>query len=190
MVVWYGEMQAMTKQLSDPSGFAESARFDAMMHEHESLVRGAVFGVLGAVDELDDVAQQAWLKAWHHRGELFRVENSAGWLYRVARRTALDAIRSRQRKRSLWNRLIRQPMPMAAEAADETVRQSEQTKLVHDAIETLSEKYRTIIILRVFDTMSYKQIAETLGLPIATVETRLLRARKMLRDKLRQRGVL
>ncbi len=161
-----------------------------MMREHESLVRGAVFGVLGAVDELDDVAQQSWLKAWRHRGELFRVENPAGWLYRVSRRTALDAIRSRQRKRSLWDRLVRRPMRVTAVAADEVVRQSEHSRLVHEAIETLPEKYRSIIILRVFEAMSYKAISETLTMPVATVETRLLRARKILRDKLRQRGVL
>ncbi len=180
----------MATQFPNSPGPTAEARFDAMMREHESLVRGAVYGVLGAADELDDVAQQSWLKAWRHCDEFFTVANPAGWLYRVARRTALDAIRSRQRKRSLLDRLRRRPMQTAEDSAETTVHQQEHTALVHEAIETLSDKYRTIIILRVFESLSYKAIAKTLSIPEATVETRLLRARKQLRDKLRQRGVL
>jgi RNA polymerase sigma factor (sigma-70 family) len=183
-------MHAMATQFPNSPAPTTEARFDAMMREHESLVRGAVYGVLGVVDELDDVAQQVWLKAWRHCDELFTVANPAGWLYRVARRTALDAIRSRQRKRSLWDRLKRRPMQTVADAADTAIQQEEHSRLVREAIETLSDKYRTIIILRVFELMSYKAIAETLSIPEATVEMRLFRARKQLRDKLRQRGVL
>ena len=52
------------------------------------------------------------------------------------------------------------------------------------AIEQLPQKYRIVLVLRVQQGLSYIQIAETLGLPVATVETRLVRVRRMLRDKL------
>ena len=53
-----------------------------------------------------------------------------------------------------------------------------------EAVGELPEKYRSVLVLRVWQEQSYEQIADTLGLPAATVGTRLVRARQMLRKKL------
>jgi len=159
---------------------------EELIARHEPWVRGAVFAVLGRSDDVDDVLQQVWLKVWQRRSQLGGVTNWRNWLYTLARNTAIDAGRSAARRRGLWQRVktLVSRRRRAHGPVDEDLQAAERHARTIQAVEALDEKYRAVLVLRVWHGLGYREIARTLGITPQAVETRLVRARRMLRDKL------
>ena len=161
----------------------DAAAMTAVVARHERWLRGVAFSALGRPDDVDDVLQQVWLALWRRRDELPNVANCRNWLYRLTRNAAIDAGRSARRRRMLWRGIVRRFRRQAGRADEEAARQ-DVLRSALQAVRELDEKYRTVLVLRVWHGLSYRRIAETLDLPVETVETRLLRARRQLRGKL------
>jgi len=171
-----------------PRGDGEA--FGEMIERHGPWLRGVVFSVLGQTDELDDVMQQLWANLWRRRGDLGEVRNWRNWLYSAARRTAIDAGRARGRRKRLWESFVTRLRSGWGEqtSPDGNLAARDELHRTVQAMERLPEKYRTALVLRVWQDFSYEQIAETVDIPVATVGTHLARARKLLRRKLAPRG--
>lgn len=157
-----------------------------LMRRHGRWVRGVVFAAIGRMDEVDDVAQRVWIQVWRQARRLDDPARWRAWLYRIARNAAHDALRERQRQGRRFGRLLarclwREP---AAPAADHQAALDEQGRALYDAITGLPAIYREPFVLKHLEDWSYAQIGEALGLPVDTVETRLVRARRLLREKL------
>ena len=109
------------------------------------------------------------------------------WIYRIAVNAALDSLKKSQRQRAMslnqedgttYNLPAAVPDPSAGPE------QSEMAALLRQAIDELPEKFRTILVLREFEDLSYHEMSEVLGISIGTVESRLHRARGELRKRL------
>jgi RNA polymerase sigma-70 factor, ECF subfamily len=160
---------------------------------NERWVRGVVYATLGDVNILDDVMQKVWLTVWQRAKQMEDVRCWRHWLYRMARNAAIDAGRRKQRRRKLlqgvglqllgggWRRRERTP------AAELALRETHRRVL--EAIGQMPEIYREPFVLRHLEGWSYQQIAETLGMPIDTVGTRLVRARRRLQEALSQEQI-
>jgi RNA polymerase sigma-70 factor (ECF subfamily) len=184
-------MPAPEQQDPDQSLFEALSQTDAgsmvqIMQRHERWVRGVVFGVLGRADSVDDVMQEIWLTVWRRASTLQDSSRWRFWLYAIARNTAVDAGRKVTRQRSMWKRLTQQLSHSAGYDGHVHHRLAgkEQHERVLSAIRGLPEIYREPFVLRHLEDWSYRQIAQTMGLPVATVETRLVRARRLLRQVL------
>jgi len=174
------------RQEPQPPSDSEKRALEEIIALHETWVRGVVLAVTGRPDDVDDVTQQVWMRLWESRDQLSNVEDLRKWLYRMARNAAIDAGRSTTRRRGFWKRVKQFWRPGAPVAQpDEDMISAEQSKRTMGAIESLDEKYRTVMVLRVWREMSYDEIAHTLDITPAAVETRLVRARRMLRARLR-----
>ena len=169
-------------QRGDRYAFSELAR------RHESWVRGIIFGVLGDRDRLDDVAQQVWIRVWQQIGRLRDPKQWRTWVYRLARNAAVDAGRDRKRQRRLAREVgeLKLVRPSVESAGESAVRQ-EQRAAVLEAIGSLSVLYREPFVLRHLQGWSYQEIADVMGMPVDTVETRLVRARRLLRAALKDK---
>jgi len=165
--------------------------FDELVGRHHGWVRGVVFGVLGYRDGLDDVLQQVWTAFWERIGELRDVQRWRPWLYRLAKNAALDAGRKTTRRRRLSDVPFDAGMePLTAAAPldpNATVAADERHEAVLDAIRALPTLYREPFVLRHLNDWTYQQIAEVMDMPVDSVETRLVRARRLLRDMLRDK---
>lgn len=159
--------------------------FDEFVRRHGSWVRGVVFSVLGNRDRLDDVCQQVWTSVWE---QVSRLKDSARWrpwLYSLARNAAVDAGRSQTRRRKLARAIADSPGNITGVASHgPDVQAAERKSMVFDAVQGLPPLYREPFVLRHLAGWSYQQISEVMGLPLDTVETRLVRARRMLRSAL------
>jgi RNA polymerase sigma-70 factor, ECF subfamily len=157
-----------------------------LMQRHGRWVRGLVFSVLGDRDDLDDVCQEVWLAVWRNIRTVQDLEKWRPWLYRLARNVALDAGRRKSHRRRLWQRVkgFFQPHRAVAPPADRLAAEREQHERVLRAIESMPEGYRQVFVMRHLDGLNYAEIASTLGLSAEGVETRLVRARRLLRGKL------
>ncbi len=161
--------------------------FSELVRQQGRWVRGVAFGVLGTRDQVDDVVQQVWMVVWQQIAELRDVRRWRPWLYRIVRNAAIDAGREATRKREQKEELVKRARKGATgakvdrdEAAD-----GERYQAVLDAIRALPAMYREPFVLRHINDWNYRQIAEVMGMPVDSVETRLVRARRFLREALK-----
>jgi len=136
-------------------------------------------------DEAEDVVQETYIRAWQRRGDLRDPQAVVPWLSRIARNAARDRLRW-WRRRPERARVEIEP-PAAESPADAQLVDAQRGAEVRRALDVLSEKHRVILLLREVEDMSYEQIAELLGLPLGTVESRLHRARAALASKLEKK---
>jgi len=169
--------------------------FGELVRRHDRWVRGVLFGVLGNSDRLDDVAQQTWTAMWTRIGELRDVAKWRPWLYRLARNAAIDAGREQTRRQKHTQESAKRlaVVPGAEEGADGVgspdiaLTRTETIREVRRAIEALPLLYREPFVLRHLSGWSYREIAEVMNMPVDSVETRLVRARRFLRESLADR---
>jgi len=161
--------------------------FEEFLRRRNRWVRGVVFGILGRQDCVDDVTQQVWTAVWLRIGELRDNRSWRPWLYRLVRNAALDAGRELSRRRFIKQPASDSADPGVATGPEEPVAKDEKHREVLAAIQSLPAIYREPFVLRHVNGWSYREIGEVMGLPVDSVETRLVRARRYLRESLKDR---
>jgi len=163
----------------------ERHALDAFVRRHDRWVRGIVYANGGAGSGLEDIVQHVWATVWTQLGTLVDLDRWRGWLYRMAKNAAIDAGQKASRQKRRFSLLAGDEPVRAREATpDAVLSASEEHRKVLSAIAGLPVIYREPFVLRHMEDWSYGQIAEALGLPEDTVETRLVRARRLLRSAL------
>ncbi len=146
---------------------------------HAQFVRAVARGVLGGDSDVEDVLQETFLVAWERgprKPGAFRA-----WIGTVAKRLALDRLRSGGRRRR------REVVAARAEALPSVVTMAareETRRLLLDAVLALDEPYRATLLWRYHAGLSLAEIAARQGVPVETVHTRLQRGLARLRDRL------
>ena len=165
----------------------ERGAFDLLVLKYQHKVIKLVARLLRDPAEAEDVAQEAFVKAYRALGS-FRGDSAFyTWLYRIAVNTARNAIASRQRRpleyeadlseseqSNLASRLRDTDTP-EANALSEEIRVT-----VNEAIGQLPEDLRTAIVLREVEGLSYEEIAAAMDCPVGTVRSRIFRAREAI----------
>jgi RNA polymerase sigma-70 factor, ECF subfamily len=150
-----------------------------LIDEHASAVYHVAYGVLRDPGLAEDVVQDTMIKAWRSLGQFRGDSSTRTWVLRIAHNTAIDALR-RRRERST----APHDLPDGdGSTLDDPARRAEgraDVELLRRALAGIDELSRTIVVLREVEGLSYQEIADTLEIPIATVKTRLLRARRAL----------
>lgn len=154
---------------------------------YERLYRLAV-SLLRDPDEADDVVQETYIRAWDRRGDLRDPDRVVPYLARIARNAARDRLRwwTRWRGPGGPGGRLEPVVADTAAAADHRLVQAELGADIERALRGMSEKHRAVLILREVEDMTYEEMAELLGVPVGTVESRLSRARAQLARKLRR----
>jgi RNA polymerase sigma-70 factor (ECF subfamily) len=155
--------------------------------QHEGWLRTVVRSRLQESDAVEDVMQNIALAIVRQRSLLEDVNRVGAWLYQIAIRQVLMYRRTTGRRRKLHNRL----QQSAVESQDRTeplqaLLQEEAKEHVHQALDGLNELDRQVLMLKYTEGWTYRQIADHLGVNEDTIEYRLLRARKNLRQRLRR----
>lgn len=136
-------------------------------------------GIVGNEEDARDLSQEAFMAA-HRARATFDIERPFfPWFYRILRNRCLNFIRSRSGRREISvDVLVEQPC--AGESPEGRAIRRERAEAVWRAIQELTPEHREIIILRTFQELSYREIADTLGISEGTVMSRLFYARKAL----------
>ena len=170
----------------------DSAAFDLLVRKYQHKIVSVVTRYVSDWSEAQDVAQEAFIRAYRAIGA-FRGDSAFyTWIYRIAINTAKNHLVSRGRRPPIGDIAIEDAVQLdgASQLRDratperELLRQEiEQT--VADTVEALPEELRTAITLREVDGLSYEEIAEAMNCPIGTVRSRIFRAREAIDQKLR-----
>ncbi|MGB5757135.1 MAG: RNA polymerase sigma factor [Acidimicrobiales bacterium] len=153
--------------------------------EHGDAVYRLALSVVKDKALAEDIAQETLVKAWLAL-PTFRAESSLrSWVLRIAHNTAISTLRQRRA-------VVIDPhdLPEAQTRPERSVESKVQSDAVMDdfvrALDTLDDLSRSIVVLRELEGMAYDEIADVLGVPLPTVKTRLLRARRRLGSALRE----
>ena len=172
----------------------DKGAFDALVLKYQHKVVKLVMRYVRNPAEAEDVAQEAFIKAYRALPQ-FRGESAFyTWLYRIAINTAKNAVVSRDRSPVEFD-LDAQNSDEAydmqgrlkdSETPEGLVLTDEIRSTVNSAIDALPEDLRTAIVLRELEGLSYEEIAATMGCPVGTVRSRIFRAREAIDRRLRE----
>jgi RNA polymerase sigma-70 factor (ECF subfamily) len=155
--------------------------FEARLVESSTLAFRVAFGVLRHHEDAEDVAQDAFAKAYRSFHQLRDRERFRAWLVRMTWRMALDRQRANRRRASRETLLETDDAP-ANDGTDVLAR--ERAERLWLAIDALPEKLRLVVILAGIEGHNMKEVAALLGVPEGTVKSRLFVARNELRARL------
>ena len=173
------------RRLITRAQLGDTAAFETLVNMHAQYVYNLALRVVGDLQEAEDLAQEAFLRAW--RGlPRFRAEaRFSTWLYRIVTNLCYNHLPGLKRELAALN-----PEDEAMNLPDErrdvesTILSDELRVSLHTAIEELPESYRLLITLRHLQYMSYTEIAQVTGMPLGTVKTSIFRGRRLLRKAL------
>ena len=164
--------------------------FGELVRRYREGVVNVVYRMCGDANLAQDAAQEAFIRAWKHLPN-FRPrppsvrkgkpsDSFRNWLYRIATNAARDILR-RERETVDVDGL---PLATADAGPAEMVESAERGERVRQAVLALPTASREVLILREYEGLSYREIADTLSIPIGTVMSRLNYGRKRLRELL------
>lgn len=162
-----------TPPRSDPS----EARFQALITDHAEVIYRVAYSVVRDEHLAEDIVQETIIKAWQAMPS-WRGEGSfKGWVLSIAHNTAVSYLRRMRDTSTEPSRLPEQASTQDVERQGAARADLDRLRL---ALADLDELSRSIVVMRDLDGLAYQEIAEALGVPLATVKTRLLRARREL----------
>ena len=142
-----------------------------------------VYRLCGDTGLAEDMAQEAFLRAWLAL-PAFRPQSSLrNWLYRIAVNATLDVLRRRPEE-TLEDEAV-QMFPDQADGPETTLIEKERVAQLQQAMRSLPEAARSVLVLREYGGLSYQEIANVLEVPVGTVMSRLNYARNRLRELLK-----
>jgi RNA polymerase sigma-70 factor, ECF subfamily len=171
----------------------DRAAFSELLRRHQSHVDRLLFHLAPEWSDRADLAQEVWLRVYRSIRKLQEVHKFRGWLSRITTNLFYDELRKRKRRQpalSLDAPILTMEGSMEWDLPDthagpqEVLASQEFHEKLHRAIADLPEVFRTTIILRELEGLSYEEIAESLQVSVGTVKSRIARARHRLQEEL------
>jgi RNA polymerase sigma-70 factor (ECF subfamily) len=172
---------------------SDAQQFEAFMQRYQNMVFSTSMRLLANPTEAEDVAQEVFLRAYEHFGELRESPTAGGWLKRVATNLSLNHLSRYRARWSFFSELSagqgeeEQPEIEFADPGDlgAELEISDRHELVEQALQKLPAAQRVPLVLYHLEGMKYEEIAIKLKVSLGKVKTDIFRAREALRKRLR-----
>lgn len=179
------------KELVNLARGGNEAAFEQLVRLYEKKIYNLCLRICGNAEDAQDAAQDAFVAAWRAL-ENFRGDAAfSTWLYRLASNACLDLLRRKKRESGSVS-LDDPDTPLEirddASRPDEIYEKKEAVEQVKSALAALPAEYRTVLVLREMQQLSYTEIAEVTQLELGTVKSRINRARALVRNYLAASG--
>jgi RNA polymerase sigma-70 factor (ECF subfamily) len=183
------------EELAAAAGRGSEEAFRELVERFERPVYGLVLRIVRRPDLAEDLAQEAFVKAWKALARFDPARRFSSWLFKIAHNSALDALRRRgEEPLSLdaprGEDETRPDLPADPRAEDPLARTTFRAAgaALEAALSELRPQYREILLLRFVEGLAYDEIAEVTGAPLGTVKVHIFRARQELAKKMRALG--
>ncbi len=179
--------QVHEEELVRRSQAGDAKAFAMLVTEHQRFVYNLALRSLGDANEAEDVAQEAFVRAWQALPRFQGQAQFKTWLYRIVANlcfTRLPRLRRELAALSQEQVMDLPSDPLTDPAAD--MEATERRAFLHRQIEALPESYRLLVTLRFQQELSYEEIASIVSLPLGTVKVGIFRARQRLREAWRE----
>ena len=172
--------------------------YEELVRRHQRRVFNVAYRILGDYDEALDISQDAFIQAYRSIGGFRREARFTSWVLTIAVNLCRNRLkywkrRARNRTRSMDEPIRHGDSEIVPELPDErpssldALSAQETGKIIREEIMELPEEYRSVLVLREMQEMSYDEVSEILGIAAGTVKSRLHRGRMELRGRLRRR---
>jgi RNA polymerase sigma-70 factor, ECF subfamily len=170
-------------------GRGETNAFEELIEKHQALVAGTVARMLGSNSDVEDIAQQVFIRVWKSARRYVPRAKFTTWLLKITRNLVFNELRRTRRRAHvpLQSEPGAEDAPVKDEmnlAPDASLLETELQRTIEEAILQLPETQRMALVLRRYEQLSYEQIAEVLDLSVPAVKSVLFRARSELRTRL------
>lgn len=161
----------------------DKGAYAKLVERHKRMVFNVAYRILGSMEDAEDAAQEAFLRAYLALPRFRKKSKFSTWLYSIVSNVCI----TKKRKKEKYANFIESPMKSGFQAGnsnnnpEDILEGCEFADKVQQLVASLPAKYSVVITLRYFREFSYDEIAEALGLPIGTVKVHLFRAKEMLR---------
>jgi RNA polymerase sigma-70 factor (ECF subfamily) len=163
----------------------DTAAFSGLVQSHQAGVFNVCYRLLGDRHEAEDLAQEAFLRAYQ-RLHTFNPDLPFGpWMRRVAANACLNHLEKKRAALFSFDEERDDPPDTRQPGPEAALRQAELHGELRAALLALPPAYRVVIELRHYQELSYEEIAASLSIPLSDVKSHLFRARKMLAEKLK-----
>ncbi|MFZ5968217.1 MAG: RNA polymerase sigma factor [Bacillota bacterium] len=157
--------------------------FGELIDRYKNAVYSLCYRMVGSQEEAKDLAQEAFIKAYHSLDKYNPEYKFSTWILKVATNLCIDYLRKKKvQTMPIDERLS---MPYDTASAEDMYLHKQNQKEIVNAIEELPEEYKILILLYHKEGLSYQSICDTLDLPMSKVKNRLHRARSMLKERLK-----
>ena len=180
---------------SDPGGSAAEsyeaeAALDELIRRKSQVLVNVAYRVLGDREDAKDVAQMAFVRIWDNREKYSDQWSPNTWIYRIATNLAIDHLRSRKSREKMNEPLkleLRHRQESSSAKMLSELRGQEVAGIFQELAVSLTEKQRAIFLLREVEGLASPEVAKIVGCRQSTVRNHLFNARKLLKEKLRER---
>ena len=188
----------MTEQeLAARAGAGDTAAFEQLVRDHQNRVFSLAFRMVNDREEAEDLAQEAFLKAWQGLPSFQGDSSFSTWIYRLTTNVCIDFLRKQKRRRDIEPVASLDdgdnPIPEPSDPGLDPHRQMEQaerSQVLSRGLRALPDHQRQILVMREISGLSYQEIGAALELDLGTVKSRIARARLALRKILLVEGNL
>lgn len=162
---------------------ADKSEFVTLMRLNMKRAYFSALGFVGTHDDAMELSQVAFIRAYKHFGSFDRSKNFFTWYYKILRNLCLNKIRDTKRRNEV-SLLEFEDIESDVVSAPDKLENEELKNKIEEAMMQLDPADREIIIMKEFEGLRYKEIAELLEIPAGSVMSRLFYARKKLGKKL------
>ncbi len=160
-----------------------------LVNRYKDRLTNFVYQFLGDVEQAEDIVQDTMLKLYEKKHYYREIAKFSTWIYTIARNLANTELRKRKRRKTTYlSRMSREEreyeIPAVQPNLDENLQNEFIMERVHQAIKKLPEHFKTVIILRDLEELSYDDISNIVGVPLGTIKSRINRARLQLQAEL------
>jgi RNA polymerase sigma-70 factor (ECF subfamily) len=170
----------------------EQDAYRRLMEKYQNAIHHLVIRMVGYQEDVDDLTQEAFIKAFNSLASFNDEFAFSTWLYKIATNNCIDYLRKKKLKTFSIDKPInaedsdqQYEIPDDSNTPETGILQRQQSNTIQNAIDALPDKYRIVIEMRHQQELSYEDIADKLDLPLGTVKAHIFRAREMLYKQLR-----
>ena len=159
--------------------------FETLVNRYKKNAYFIALGLVGNSDDAYDLSQEAFVKVYKSIDKYNGTSKFFPWFYTILTNLCKNHLKKQDiRKKYLSSEIAKEKFSPAQESENESAKENLKKKLLEE-IEKLPYKFKEVIVLKHFRGFSYKEISETLGIPVGSVMSRLYYARKKLKENLK-----
>ncbi|GAB3420097.1 RNA polymerase sigma factor [Niabella aquatica] len=163
--------------------------FGQMVKQYEQFVFYIVDKLTDNENDKEDIAQEVFIKVYNNLRQFSFKSKLSTWIAGIAYRTALNYIRDYRKYDRRTGNIYDEKLSFTTETPEELSEYKDIKQYINRLLEEMPLAYKSVIVLYHFNELTYKEIEAVTGMPEGTVKTHLFRARKILKEKIKNNGL-
>lgn len=180
--------------LIDEAIAGKQEAYEKLMNKYKQLIYNLIFRMIRNREDVEDLTQEAFIKAFNSLEKFDRQFSFSTWLFKIATNNCIDYLRKKKLNTFSIDKDIgtedddfQFEIPDTETIPDKSILDKERKKILEEAIESLPNKYKSVILLRHRDEKDYEEIAKKLKIPLGTVKAHIFRGRELLNKYLKDK---